>query len=168
MGGGPGPLPHELVCLVPHRMCASTPTACLSTCGRKSLSPSTSLSTFSTSSTLRGSSKARSHRCRSTGLMCTGEDGGGWAGTQAWFVLSVDITPIASKGRSRENKNKQKGRTARACKTWVQTAFLPLMASPINGHELEQTLGDGEQTHGVTKRRTVHSIQQQRVCLMSP
>lgn len=81
-GWAPGPLPHGLVCLVPHRMCASTPAACLSTCGRKSLSPSTSLSTSSTSSTPRRSSKARSHRCRSAGLMCTGEDGGGWAGTQ--------------------------------------------------------------------------------------
>lgn len=30
-----------------------------------------------------------------------------WAGTRAWFVLSADITPVASKGRSRKNKNKQ-------------------------------------------------------------
>ena len=82
-GWGPGPLPHGLVRLVPHRMCASTPTACLSTCGRKSLSPSTSLSTSSTSSTPRRSSKARSHRCRSAGLMCTGEDGGGGLGLRS-------------------------------------------------------------------------------------
>lgn len=77
------------------RMCASTPAACPSTCGRRSLSLSTSPSTSLMSSTPTRSSRARSHRCGSAGPTCTGEDGGGWAGTHHPILKTRKLRPFA-------------------------------------------------------------------------